>query len=130
MRGLLSDSDRFVLSRFQVADHDHHEIVKIVRDAAAELSDCLHLLGGQQLLLSFLELLLRFCRSVTSRVTFANPISSPASSRMASMTTEAKNFVPSFRTLHPSAPYRPSVAAVCNAFAGTPAARSSSVRTG
>ena len=35
----------------QIADHDHHQVVEIVRDAAAELADGFHALRGGELLL-------------------------------------------------------------------------------
>ncbi len=68
-----------------------------------------------------------FLRSVMSWVILAKPISSPASSRMASMITWAQKRVPSLRTRQPSVSQRPSVAACRNPLSGTPASRSSSV---
>src|SRR5262245_11092028 len=48
--GLL-DLARVALRRFQIPEHDHEEIVEIVGDAAAELSDRIHLLRRRQLFL-------------------------------------------------------------------------------
>jgi hypothetical protein len=47
------------LDRFEIAQHDHQQIVEIMCDAAAELPDGLHFLRGCQLLLGLLEGALR-----------------------------------------------------------------------
>jgi hypothetical protein len=52
--------NRLMLSRFQIADHDHKEVVEIVCDASAQLANCLHLLRDGKLVLSSLKLLLSF----------------------------------------------------------------------
>src|SRR4029078_3879354 len=46
--------------QFETAEHDHQQIVEIVRDAAGELPDGVHLLRLQQRLACLLEVLLRF----------------------------------------------------------------------
>ena len=50
---------RLALGGFEIAEHDHQQIVEVVRDAAAELTDRLHLLRRGELLLRLLQLLLR-----------------------------------------------------------------------
>ncbi len=65
--------------------------------------------------------------SVRSRVTLANPISVPPSSRTASITALAQKRVPFLRTRQPSISTRPVSAAMRSAVSGTPRRRSSSV---
>ena len=45
---------RVFLDCFEVAQNDHHQIVEVVRDAAAELPNGLHLLRSRKLFLRYL----------------------------------------------------------------------------
>ena len=65
------------LQRLEVADDDGQQVVEVVRDAAGQLADRLHLLRLGELLRASSRASLRCRRSVMSRVTLAKPISLP-----------------------------------------------------
>ena len=115
-------------SGFEIADDDGQEVVEIVRDAARELADALHLLRLRRAApaRAAAPSAPRAVR-VMSRVILAKPSRLPSLSRMRLMTTLAQNCEPSLRTRKPSASNLPSRSAVSSARAGMPAARSSVV---
>jgi hypothetical protein len=49
---------RNLLSRFQIAENDHQQIVEVMGDAAAKLAHCFHALRGSELFLGFVQALL------------------------------------------------------------------------
>jgi hypothetical protein len=78
--------------------------------------------------IAFCEVKRACSRSVMSRVILAKPMSSPASSRTASITAKAQKRLPSLRMRQPSDSKRPTVPAVRNAVAGNPRSRSSALK--
>ena len=106
---------------FKIANDDHQEVVKIVRDASAQLTNSLHLLRNGELFLNGLKFQLSFSPfcDVASDFREANQLAGFLV-RIASMTTKAQNLVPSLRTRQPSASYFPVWPAVSRARCGTP----------
>ena len=90
-------------SEFEAAEDRHQQVVEIVRDAAGELADGIHLLRLEQRLARLLQRALRLppLGDVARDLGEADR-RSPWSSRIASMTTLAQKRVPSLRTRQPS----------------------------
>src|SRR3954452_14521520 len=51
--GALTQIFAVPLRSFKIAQNDHHQIVKVVRNSAAELADGFQTLGGKKLILNF-----------------------------------------------------------------------------
>ena len=92
-----------LFQRLDVSAHDHQQVVEVVRDAAGQLAERIHLLRFGKLSLHLLKRGLRFAAFGDIARDLGETDQHALSSWMASITTLAQKNEPSLRTRQPSA---------------------------